>query len=283
MTDVAIVIVSYEAREALERCLEALCDAPPRRSHEIVVVDNASTDRSAERVEERWPGVRLVRLPGNVGFAAATNTGIRQGRSEFVLLLNSDTIVPAGAIDRLVAALERDPAAAAAGPRLVDPSGKVEISFGGMMSPLDELRQKLLVRAHGMGLPGVRRYVHALVSRPQAPDWVSGACLLVRRADAERVGLLDERFFLYGEDVDFCARLRELGRRILFVPDIEVRHARGQSVAFDPATAEAHYRRSHLAFYEKHHPKWAPWLRLYLTLRGKLPKSRDSGLGTRDS
>ncbi|MBI1875434.1 MAG: glycosyltransferase family 2 protein [Acidobacteria bacterium] len=283
MTDLAIVIVSYQAREHLERCLASLGAAPPQRSHEIVVVDNASSDGSADRVAAEWPSVTLIRLPDNRGFAAATNVGIRRTRSEFVLLLNSDAIVPSGALDRLVAALERHADAAAIGPRLVDDTGQVELSFGRMFSPLNELRQKLLVRASRSGIPGARAYVQRLVSRPRTPDWISGACLLVRRADADRAGLLDERFFLYAEDVDFCARLRALGRLIRFAPEIDVVHARGQSVAFDPRAAEAHYRRSQLAFYAKHAPRWLPWLRLYLALRGRLPPSRDSGVGIRDS
>jgi GT2 family glycosyltransferase len=103
-------------------------------------------------------------------------------------------------------------------------------------------------------------------------DWVSGACLLVHRADAERVGLLDERYFLYTEDVDFCAAIRRTGRRVLFTPDSRVVHLRGRSRGTAPAAMNAAYRRSHLAFYDKHHPRWAPLLRLYLRLKGQLPR-----------
>ena len=106
-------------------------------------------------------------------------------------------------------------------------------------------------------------------------DWVSGACLLVSRADAEAVGLLDERFFLYTEDVDFCAALRARGRRILFAPAAEVVHARGRSRASAPGAMNVAYRRSQIAFYEKHHPRWAPLLRAYLRLKGALPPGVD--------
>jgi GT2 family glycosyltransferase len=102
-------------------------------------------------------------------------------------------------------------------------------------------------------------------------DWVSGACLLVRRADAEAVGLLDERYFLYTEDVDFCAAIRARGRRILFTPAAQIVHLRGRSRQTAPGPSEKAYRRSQIAFYEKHHPRWAPWLRLYLRLKGRLP------------
>src|SRR5204863_3512747 len=132
-------------------------------------------------------------------------------------------------------------------------------SFGRMIVPWNEWRQKRLASSDR---------VESLTRERRYPDWVSGACLLVRRADAVAVGLLDERFFMYTEDVDFCAAIRARGRRILFTPDVEVQHLRGRSVAAAPAFTAAAYRRSQIAFYEKHHPRWAALLRLYLWLRG---------------
>jgi GT2 family glycosyltransferase len=114
--------------------------------------------------------------------------------------------------------------------------------------------------------------VERSLATPQEVDWVSGACLLVWRADAEAVGLLDERFFLYTEDVDFCAAVRRRGRRVRFVPSVEVRHLRGRSRLRNPSAASAAYRRSHLAFYAKHHPGWHRVLRGYLRVRGQLPE-----------
>ena len=260
MTALAIVIVSYNARADLERCLESLHASPPQIDHEIVVVDNHSSDGSVEAAR-RWPDVRVIALDANVGFARANNVALRATASADVLLLNSDTIVPAGAVDRLVAELDREPAVAIVGPRLVDGSGRAELSFGRMIAPLNELRQKRLARS-----PEVER----LTRERHYPDWVSGACLLVRRADAEAVGGLDERFFMYTEDVDFCAAIRARGRRVLFTPDVEIVHLRGRSAASAPAATNAAYRRSQVAFYEKHHPRWAPVLKLYLRIRGQL-------------
>jgi GT2 family glycosyltransferase len=105
----------------------------------------------------------------------------------------------------------------------------------------------------------------------QWPDWVSGACLLVRRTDAETAGLIDERYFMYLEDVDFCAAIRAGGRRILFTPSVEVVHLRGRSAARAPSATSAAYRRSQLAFYQKHHPAFARLLRVYLRARGVSP------------
>jgi GT2 family glycosyltransferase len=225
--------------------------------HEIVVVDNGSTDGSVEAAQ-RFARVRVIALDRNHGFAHANNVGIRATDGTNILLLNSDTIVPAGAIDRLVAELETNPDVAVVGPRLVDGRGGAELSFGRMMGPLNEIRQKRL--AHTTA-------VEALTRRRGYPDWVSGACLLVRRADADAVGGLDERFFMYTEDVDFCAAIRARGRRILFTPAVEVVHLRGRSAAAAPAATRDAYQRSRVAFYEKHHPAWAPLLKLYLAAR----------------
>jgi GT2 family glycosyltransferase len=108
---------------------------------------------------------------------------------------------------------------------------------------------------------------------------VSGACLLVRRADAEAAGLLDERFFMYAEDVDFCAAIRAGNRRICFTPDVTVVHLRGQSARTARAATDTAYRQSQIAFYEKHHPRWAPILRLYLRIRGVAIGGRAGGAG----
>jgi N-acetylglucosaminyl-diphospho-decaprenol L-rhamnosyltransferase len=110
-------------------------------------------------------------------------------------------------------------------------------------------------------------------------DWVSGACLLVRRADAEAVGLLDERYFMYEEDVDFCAAIRAHGRTVLFAPASHVVHRRGRSAAGRPATAAHAYHQSHLAFYEKHRPAWVPILRLWIRVTGRSLRSAEDESG----
>ena len=258
MTALSIVIVSFNARDDLARCLTSLRERPPSIAHDVLFVDNASEDGSVEAA--RAAGATVIALERNMGFAAANNAGIRATRSELILLLNSDTIVPPGAIDALVARLRRDPSVAVAGPRLVDGAGEPELSFGRMIAPLNELRQKR--RSRG--------WIGRETAREQIVDWVSGACLLVRRTDAEAAGLLDERFFLYTEDVDFCYAIRKLGRKVLFTPVATITHLRGRSRSSRPEASRQAYRRSHLAFYQKHHPVWAPILRLYLRARGEL-------------
>ena len=273
----AIVIVSYNCRGDLDACLSSLAAAPPRVPHQIVVVDNASSDGTPDHVRQRWPHVRLIDSGGNRGFAAANNIGIRATSGDMVLLLNPDTVVPPGAIDALRDALLGSPDAAIAGPRIEDERGRRELSFGPMLSPWAELRQKVLVVGNERGWPGVPRLVRGMTERPCRPDWVSGACLLIRRADLEAAGGLDERYFLYTEDVDLCASVRARGRAVLFVPHVVITHRRGRSAATAPLATRLAYRQSHLAFYEKHLPQWVPLLKRYLALRGEWPLRRMDG------
>lgn len=266
--DLDIVVVSYNTRADLVACLTSVFVNPSHRLRDVFVVDNASSDGSAEAVRAEWPAVRLMALKSNVGFAAANNIAIRESTAPFVLLLNSDTVVPVGAIDALLARLETT-GAVAAGPRLVDASGHPEISFGPMLSPWAEMTQRLRVRLAQRDDKASRQRVATLVSKEQQVDWVSGACLLVRRQAAVDAGLLDERYFMYEEDVDFCAALRAGGGSVLFTPAAEVIHLRGRSTAKAGAARHAMYDRSHLAFYEKHHPRWVPLLRVWMRLRGR--------------
>jgi N-acetylglucosaminyl-diphospho-decaprenol L-rhamnosyltransferase len=268
MPRLTILIVTYNSRGEIDACLESLVRQPPAVDHQIVIVDNASRDDTAGHVRANFPTAQVIEAGGNLGFAGANNLGIRQTTSELVLLLNPDTIVPAGVIDTLVAAVDAAPGVAIAGPRVVDRTGRAELSFGRMVSPLAELRQKVLVSGHDRGMRVVTRLVERATRRRQMVDWVSGVCLLVRRADLEAAGLLDERFFIYLEDVDLCATVRAHGRAVLFEPRAEIVHLRGRSVATAPVPTHAAYRRSQMAFYEKHHPRWVPLLRGYLWIAG---------------
>jgi GT2 family glycosyltransferase len=266
-----IVIVSYNSRPDLDRCLRSISAHPPSVDYRVLVADNDSSDNTVGYLRSFWPGVGVVETGGNVGFSKANNVAIRLTVSELVLLLNPDTEVTPGAIDRLIAELDADPDIAIAGPRLIDGAGRAELSFGRMIAPLAELGQKLLVRGNDRGWPGVSSLVERMTRQSRDVDWVSGACMVARRADIGAAGLLDERFFMYMEDVDLCAAVRTRGKRVRFVADAEIVHYRGRSVASAPAATKRAYRRSHVAFYAKHHRWWLPLLRLYLKLNGELP------------
>jgi GT2 family glycosyltransferase len=274
ITRLSIIIVTYNSRGEIDTALRALRDPAPQVAHEIVVIDNASSDGTLTHLRAAWPGVRTIDAGRNVGFAAANNVAIRQSAGELVLFLNPDTRATGVAVDRLVASLDADPGAAIVGPRIVDGHGHAELSFGSMISPLAEVRQKILVRGSQQRMPVIFSFVDAMTRRSRDVDWVSGACLMIRRADLEAAGLFDERFFIYTEDVDLCAVVRARGRRVVFRADAQIEHLRGRSVIAAGGPAGIAYRRSQIAFYEKHHPRWAPILKAYLKIRGRLPDNR---------
>ena len=256
--DVAVIIVNFNTRGDLEACLDSLAAAPDGSVARIVVVDNASSDGSVEMVQSRWPALELLAQERNLGFGAANNVALRNCREPYALLLNSDTTVPGGAIDRLRGRLIAA-GAVAAGPRIVNRDGAAELSFGRMLTPWTEFVQRRR-----------QRDASRFTTREQFVEWVTGACMLLDVAAARAAGFFDERFFMYEEDVDLCASLRAAGGRVLFTPAAEIVHVRGRSPRANVAAgAASHYDRSHLAFYEKHAPGWAPWLRLWLGLRGR--------------
>src|SRR5262245_2532536 len=274
MPRLSIVIVTYNSRGEIDEALRALRAPRPQVDHEIVVVDNASTDGTAAHLRATWPAVRTIDAGANLGFAAGNNIGVRQSASDIVLLLNPDTRAAGTAVDRLVAHLDSHHDVAIVGPRIVDAEGYAELSFGSMISPLAELRQKMLVDGSVRRLPVLTGLVERMTRRTREVDWVSGACLMVRRADLDAVGLLDERFFMYTEDVDLCAGVRARGRKVMFVADTQIEHLRGRSVRTATRPTSAAYRRSQIAFYEKHNPGWVPILKTYLKIRGRLPDNR---------
>lgn len=223
------MIVHYKTPEDTVAAARAVAETS--RGAEIAVVDNASEDRIAEELASRVPGARLIRESVNRGYGAACNRGARESSRPYLLFLNSDARVRPGAVARLEAALERDPQAAAAGPRLVDPEGRAQPSIRLLPTPWRIFCESSgLASAAGGREPfaghtatrqdhGAARSVEALM----------GAALLVRRRDFDSVGGFDEAFFLYAEETDLMRRWRDLGRRILFVPEAEVEHVGGRS------------------------------------------------------
>jgi GT2 family glycosyltransferase len=170
-----------------------------------------------------------------------------------------------------VAALDARPDVAIVGPRIVDGRGRAELSFGALITPWAELKQKVLVRGNDWGVPLIIALVDRMTRRTRTVDWVSGACLLIRRSDLEAAGGFDERFFMYIEDVDLCASVRARGRLVLFAAESEVVHLRGRSAASALRETSHTYRRRQIAFYAKHHPAWVPVLEAYLKIRGRWP------------
>ena len=255
--DLSVVLVSYKTRDHLIKCLDALqADAGGFRS-EIVVLDNDSRDDIAGVVGERYPTVRLRANRENLGYARAVNQGISDTAGEFVLVLNPDCIVRPGALGTLIGYLREHPRTAVAGPRILNLDGSLEYSARSYPDHLTFLfnRYSLLTRLFPRNRFS-RRYMltdwdHASV---REVDWMSGACLMVRRAAIREVGLMDEAFFMFNEDVDWCRRMHQGGWAVTYVPDAVVVHHIGASRG--GASAKVIYGR-HLGmihYFHKHHP-----------------------------
>jgi GT2 family glycosyltransferase len=247
---VTAVIVSFNTREHLLRCLASL--EPVRLPHETIVVDNASADGSPDAVAARFPAARVVRNAENAGFGRASNQGIALARAPYVLLVNSDAEVRPGAVEAMAALLDERPRVGAVGPRTLSADGAVEVSFGPPLTPLGEWRQRRLVRGVRARDRRALAEAAALASVERTPAWLSAACLMARRDALAEIGGFDEEFFLYEEDVDLCRRLAQTGWTLLFTPAAEVVHHLGRSMEQAPERAGLEYERSHLLYYRKH-------------------------------
>jgi N-acetylglucosaminyl-diphospho-decaprenol L-rhamnosyltransferase len=265
----AIVIVTYNSLTEIDDCLQSLVGHTAPFPTTITVVDNASSDGTAEHVRQRWPMVQVIEAGDNLGFSKANNLGIRATTSDYVLLMNPDTVAPPGAIQALVRGLASHPDAAIAGARLLSDTGFPELSWGSPITPWNELKRMVFSRLYHRKIRSIVRKMDRLSRQARPVAWVSGACMAIRRPDLDAVGLLDERFFMYTEDVDLCVQMGQRGRLVLYVAGAEVLHYRGRSAARNPEL-ERRRQHSHIAYYEKHLPRWAPLLRLYLKATGKV-------------
>lgn len=247
--DLSIVIVSWNVRGLLANCLAALPAATEGLSTETIVVDNESTDGTAAWLASR-PGLRLLANRENVGFARANNQGLALARGIYLVLLNPDTEPRPGSLTAMVNFMDARPRSGAASPRLVRPDGSPQpYAFGGDPSPWYLLRRAF---AHAR-----KGYLHDwAAAAPQRVDWVSGACLVVRRGTYEQAGGLDEAMFMYFEDNEWCRRMRVAGWQVWYNPRAEVVHIGGASLNQNPAARAAYYR-SLAYFYRKHYGRVA--------------------------
>ena len=249
-----VVVVNHNTRDLLGSCLESAVAEP---AGAVVVVDNASTDGSAEMVRARFPQVRLVVNQANPGYGAAANQGIRACAGRVVLLLNSDTRVERGALAALGAYFQAHPAVGLAGPQLRYPNGAPQASCYADPTPLHVLLEETTLIRRIAATPGLRElFVHTqLRHRAGQVPWVLGAALAVRRSAFEVVGGFDERFFMYAEEVDLSYRLRAAGWETHFTPAAAVMHVGGASTRQRRAAMARQYFRSLMLFYQLHYSR----------------------------
>jgi N-acetylglucosaminyl-diphospho-decaprenol L-rhamnosyltransferase len=253
----SIIIVNYNTKDYLEECLESIRSQGYGFGVETIVVDNNSCDGSREMLRSRFPEVRLVENCENEGFARACNRGITAARGFYILLLNSDARLSEGALTRLSGFLDRTPGVGVVSGRLVYPDYFDQGVARKFPSPINALfgRRSLMTKL----FPNNRFSRKYMLSRnhdsgePFAVDWVSGACMMIRRQVIEEIGLLDEGFFMYWEDADFCFRAKERGWKVFCVPDAIVVHHEGKSAGRRDGRLIVEFNRSAYRYYRKHH------------------------------
>ena len=252
MPSFAVAIVNYNTREHLAACLATVQVEVPI---EVVVVDNASSDGSAEMVRTRYPWVTLYANKTNPGYGAAANQAIASCTAEYVLLLNSDTRVHAGALRALSTYLDRYPRAAIVGPRIVNPDGTLQASCYPFLSPLNTLLVETSLGNLVCRVPILRNYYLRAWAHtdPRVVPWVLGAALAIRREAFEAVSGFDEAFFMYYEEADLCYRLGAIDWQIHFAPVATIVHVGGASTTrYRTAMAVQHFA-SAMQFYQRHY------------------------------
>ena len=271
--DVSVIIVSFNTREILRQCLESVLEDASGLTAEILVVDNSSTDGSAEMIEQDFPQVRLLRSKINLGFGEGNNVALREARGRYFVLLNSDAFFVKGALPLAIQHMEDNPSAGLGGCRLIGRDGELQPSARSFHSVLGDL-----IVLSGLAAKFPRSKFFGNFDRTWANehdaapvDWVPGAFSIVRPSALQKVGYFDPAFFLYYEEVDLCLRLKKADIPVWFWPDIAVIHIGGESsrqlksLEFSPRAAQVVLwrMRSTLLYYRKHHGwqvKLAKWM-----------------------
>ena len=253
--DISVVIVAWNAKRYLELCLESLEEAPPRRSMEVLVVDNASEDGTAEMVEALFPYVKLIKSAENLGFAKGNNVAIRECQGRYIALVNPDVIVFPGCLDALADFLDQNPKVGNVGPRVFEP----DMSFQSTCRRFPTLWNNfcdatgLATRFKNSRFFAGEHMFYFPHDRTLKVDVLVGCFSFIRRETFDTVGLLDEKMFMYGDDVDWCRRCWKAGWEVVFFPGARAIHDRGKITAPYPVRFALAQQRSILYYWSKYH------------------------------
>lgn len=253
--DISVVIVAWNARPYLKLCLESLATAPPRRSMEVLVVDNASGDGSVGMIETQFPWVKLTKSSENLGFSKGNNVAIRQAQGRYIALVNPDVIVFPGCLDALADFLDQNPKVGNVGPYVLNPDMSLQSScrrFPTLWNNFCSASGLSSKFKNSRFFAGEHMFYFAH-DRTLAVDVIVGCFSFVRREAFDSVGLLDEKLFMYGDDVDWCRRARNAGWEVVFYPGAQAIHDRGKTTAPYPVRFAVAQQRSVLHYWTKHH------------------------------
>ena len=268
--ELSIITVNYKSADHQIECLRSIKENLKNLEYEIIVIDNASGDRSVGKIQAAFSDIVLIENKTNLGFAKANNQGIRHSRGRYILLLNNDTVVLPNAVEAMVDVLKRSADIGIVGCRLLNPDKTPQQSFGSVAGFIGDLLQSTFSNTlfANSSNPIVEKILARLHRSGKKVGWVCGACMLCRRDSLEETGLLDENFFMYKEDMDLCISFRKKNWGIYYTPDAPIIHHLGASVSAKPFETAIEYRKSQLYFYKKHYG-WMGLLCLKIYLYGK--------------
>lgn len=226
MLDLSIIIVNYRSGGLVKTCLRGIERSALRCSNEIIVVDNDSRDGSVELIKENFSGIRLIEADTNRGLAAGNNLGIRASHGKYLLIINPDIALFPDEIERMIDYLDHNPTMALIGPKLLNPDGSIQTSCYHFPDPLIPIYRRTPIGKLWFAKKSLQRYLmsHLDRSKSQPVDWVLGACMMVRQQAIDRVGVMDERYFLYFEDVDWCRRFWAAGYQVAYFTEAKLVH-----------------------------------------------------------
>jgi GT2 family glycosyltransferase len=268
--DLSIVVVNWNVKNLLRNCLQSLlnaCQTTPHLTSEIIIVDSASTDGSPEMVRQEFPQIQLIASGQNLGYAGGNNIGAAVAQGRYIFLLNPDTVVRPDALSRMVEYLEAQPRVGALGPQLLWPDGSIQSSRRRFPTLGSLFWESTLL---GQWFPHNRQieYYHLTgrpANQPQQVDWVVGAAILLRREAWLQVGPIDQDFFMYFEETDWCHRSAAAGWETHYLPAAQVVHYEGKSSEQVVAARTLRFQRSKLHYTHKYFGRaWATGLRLFL-------------------
>lgn len=254
--DLSIIIVNYRAKEFLKECLHSIYSSKTNLRQEIWLIDNSSKDDTSSWARKNFPEVKLIENEWNLGFSKATNQGIRKSKGRYLLLLNPDTKISGGRLDEMLKFMDENQNTGICGPKMIDEKGNLLYSCRAFPTYFTSISssQSLLNRFFPQN-PLSKRYLLKDLDRTEIRevDWVSGSCLFTRKKMLQEIGLLDENFFMFCEDVDLCLRAKKSGWKVFYYPFLIVNHRIGSSTSLNPLRAKLEHHRSMYYFFEKHY------------------------------
>jgi len=261
MTDLCVIIVNYNTNDYLKQCIESIYLNTKKIAFEIIVVDNNSSDGSVKMLEDEFPDVKVIANQENYGFAKANNQALLVSQSRYAMLLNSDTVVKPSAFDILTKFMDEHQDVGIVGSRTFYPDNTVQGTARSFPSPMNTFfgRKTFLTRI----LPNNRfsqKYLTCLredYTEPFEVDWVAGSCLMTRREVIDAIGMLDEGFWMYWEDADWCYRAKENGWKVFCVTDAQIIHFEGKSSKQQNIKLIREFHKSVYRYYRKHYIKSA--------------------------